>query len=255
MAEWKNPETITLWLTAGILFIVVLLFSIIFFTRLYFKKIIAEQKKLASTKLNHQKELLEASVKIQEKERNRIASDLHDDLIGKLNVLLLSDYLDSKSKGSTLLRTAIDTARRISHELSPPLLENINLSDLIINFLDPIQNRYRITFINSSPKYYFLTTEKKLQLFRIVQEVLNNTIKHANADSIFLHLRLSLKYSALLISDNGQGFNGKNSSNGLGLKNIESRSQILKAKFKYKPNNPTGVKFFLLFESDQKLEK
>ena len=140
MAEWQNPEIFAIWLAVVIIVISLLAASIVLFTRYYFKRIIDEQKKLSDANLNHQKELLEASVYVQERERNRIAADLHDELVSKLNVILLSQYSNADSESiNMMLNEAITKARNISHDLSPPLLEETDLPELISEFLEPLK--------------------------------------------------------------------------------------------------------------------
>ena len=247
MAIWQKPETFALWLTIVLLLVIVLVSAFVFFTRLYFKRILREQQKLQDTIIAHQQQLLEDSILVQERERTRIAADLHDDLISKLNVSLLTlNTTQNIPQTSAMLQNSIALARRISHDLSPPLLDDSSLMELIEDFLSPIQQTHQID-IWKRPTTHPLPSDIKLQIFRIVQEVINNIIKHAAAKTIRVQLRSTAHGIALQIQDDGVGFDTEQYKKGLGLKNIVLRSQMLKGDFRFKstPNKGTTFLFYL----------
>lgn len=208
-----------------------------------------EQKKLALI-LQHQQELSTALVEEQERERARIAGELHDDLITNLYRIKLSSE-DEKVK--SLLTESIQRARKLSHELSPPLLEALDMETLLVDFLEPFQQQYNIQITFKHSNNQRLNTSSKLQLFRIVQEVLTNINKHAAATAIEVTYRFQERYCCLMIKDNGVGL-PNNKTSGLGLKNITLRAQILKGRYQLKNNQPRGTTFiFLRQEQAQKV--
>lgn len=253
MAEWQDPQVFAFGLGIALLFVVLLVGSIIVITRSYIKRVVAEQRKFVKAKMEHQQELLWNSVRVQEKERNRIASDLHDELISKLTVLTYALQMKSdKVNPAELLGNSIAIARRITHDLRPPLLEQTTLCELIDDFMSPLKSAYVLDCHYSYCREVDLNAEVKLQLFRIVQEVINNALKHAKASTLFVRVHLFKESIALVVGDNGVGFDVDIQAKGLGLKNIELRAQLLKASWKFKSIKGRGSRFLLVFKIDAK---
>ncbi|BDS14072.1 hypothetical protein AsAng_0048380 [Aureispira anguillae] len=224
--------------------ITMLIITFVSFTKMYFSRILKEQQKLQKAMVAHQQQLLEDSVLVQERERTRIAADLHDDLISKLNISLLSLHTTKDINSvSTLLQDSIALARQISHDLSPPMLQQSSLKELIEDFIFPIKESHSIHFSHALSTPYMLTSDTKLQVFRIFQEAINNTLKHAQATQLQVHLRLSPNLLAVQVLDNGVGFDSSSSKKGLGLKNIALRSQILNGHFRFSTPNNQGSSF------------
>lgn len=244
MAAWQNPENFALWLTIVLAIIIALIGIFVGFTRMYFIRLLKEQKKLQQTIVAHQQQLLEDSILVQERERTRIAADLHDDLISKLNISLLSLHTNKDFDSvSTLLQDSITLARSISHDLSPPMLEQSSLKELLEDFIDPIGRSHDIQLSHSITSSYSLSMDVKLQIFRIFQEVINNSLKHAQASQIRIHFHFSPNLLAIQILDNGIGFDNSQAKVGLGLKNIALRSEILQGVFKFSSPNQQGSRF------------
>jgi two-component system, NarL family, sensor kinase len=246
MADWQKPETLAIWLTIGVTLVLFLVLVLILFTRIYIKRILAEQSEKNRLKLDHQKELLKDSILVQERERNRIAADLHDGLIAKLNVLLLTIHSsETTEKSSELLRESIGVARRISHDLSPPLLGETGLADLISEFVSPLRKSMQVRYYLSEHVQESLNNDAKLQLLRVVQEIISNTIKHSHATMIDIHLRLTKGMLWLSIRDNGKGFDMTEKHKGLGQKNIEMRLQLLKGNYRLKSSIDKGTGYLI----------
>ena len=209
-------------------------------TRLYLTKVLAHREKLHQLAIEQQQALLFASVKGQEKERSRIAADLHDDLMSKLNVLSLISYTGmSRQDMQGLIKESIATARRISHDLAPPMLDKTTLYELITEQVEGLQEGYELQVRFNTFHEPKLSAEFKLQVLRVVQEALNNIIKHAEASSILIQCRISRIHIALRIQDNGLGHDIEKCHKGLGMKNIETRMQLLGGSHKMK-NLRTG---------------
>lgn len=242
MEPWQKPETITLWIIIIVVFLILLLTFITLLIRLIFKKIARIKIAEVQAKIKYQKDLLKASITIQENERKRIASDLHDALIGKLIAIKIHQENNSDPlKYSKLIDNSIQMVRNISYDLSPPLLEYTTFSELIEDIAIPLRLNINITSKFDQRYTYDYTSDFKLQVIRILQETLNNIIKHANASSVVIHLRESKKNMFIKITDNGKGFNTQNKHSGLGLKNIQSRVQYLNGVYRIKSRTGLGT--------------
>jgi signal transduction histidine kinase len=247
MAAWQNPENFALWLALVLGFVMLLLGFFIFFTRLYFLRLLKEQEKAQAARVAYQQQLLEDSIQVQERERNRIAMDLHDNLIAKINIALISLHTEQPMEyTSDMLQESMVLARQISHNLSPPLLEDSSLHDLMEAFVHPIREQLAVQFSYANSSSDALEDAVKLQLFRIFQELVNNAIKHAEATTLRLHLHLGNQWIGLSVQDDGRGFVVEELQRGLGFKNITLRSDLLKGHFKVHSQPQQGSSFLIL---------
>ena len=206
-----------------------------------------KQLELNETKARQQEEILRNTISAQENERKRIAQDLHDDVGAMLSVVKLNvGRIEKKSDESKAKELAAETksyldevitqVRRISRSLLPPSLEKLGLHfalEELANWVNKA-DQLKIECWKGGEQFRF-NNKKELAIFRIVQELLNNAIKHSGASLIKINSRYAANNLMISVCDNGKGFildEKKNS--GLGLKNLESRSQIIGAKFKMK---------------------
>lgn len=250
MEEWQKSETIVLWLIIGISFLVLLLVFIIFLTRMMFRKIVSRKIAESKVKLEHQQLLLSATIKTQEKERKRIAADLHDALISKLTILQIKEQSKEENEEAiSLVGESIAIARGISHDLSPPLLEYTSLVELLEDTLHPWKKIIELAYRTDIYEDIDHSSDFKIQLIRIVQEILTNTSKHAKATCLSVHLRQSSKRLVLVIRDNGLGFSEEKKKKGLGLQNIETRVQYLKGHHKMKSKVNRGTSNIFMFNT------
>lgn len=234
-------NNIAFWMWFVLFFIAGLVFFIIIIARLFYKNILEKEQRINKEKLEHQKELLKTSITVQEKERKRIAENLHDDVISQLHRIKL---LNNDSRINELIKNGISTTRTISHLLSPPLLEETPFKDLIIEFLQAYKEKYTIHItINADENR--VDNLYKLNIYRIFQEVITNCNKHAKANTIEVMCKISKKIVCLIIRDDGIGMDLKGKK-GMGYKNIESRTQVLNGSFKFKQNKLKGTSFIFL---------
>ena len=240
----NKQEVLTIFLLLGVgTFLLIFLLSLLFlFIRVHLKRMKTEEQQRHLLELNHQKELSTATIEIQERERARIAGELHDDLIAQLYRIKLSN---EDTAINTLLKQSIRKARTLSHDLSPPMLEQLPIETIMLDYLQPFQKKYEIQTnldkIGNKPIHKNI----KLQLFRIFQELLTNIDKHAKAKKIEIYYRFDRHYLGLVIKDDGIGLQPNNKT-GLGFKNIALRAQILNGSYKIKQQNPNGTTFILL---------
>ncbi len=239
-----NSEIVFIYFI-GTLGMVLLSGAIFFFFIIYQKRILKKELEINRIKSIQQEEIIKNTILAQEKERKRIARDLHDEVgsmlsVVKLNISLFERKADNQKSKALALETksyiddVILQVRRISRALMPPSLEKLGLAIAVEELSDWINksNVLRIVYWCSRMTFR-LESKKELAVFRIVQELMNNAIKHSGASQIQIKLRYSTYSFAVSVSDNGKGFvMDERIEKGLGLKNLESRTHMLNAKMK-----------------------
>lgn len=211
---------------------------LLFFFYFSKKKIIRKELEKNQAALKHQRDLLQVAIGVQEDERKRIAQDLHDDISSKLNVVALNSHLlmtpditreellEISININTMVRKAIDNSRKISHDLLPTVLDKFGL-DAGLKELCFDLNSTRSVMVNyeSTVQFDDLDKRKHLHIFRIVQELLNNSVRHGEAKEISILFSNSKDGITCKYFDNGKGFNIEEakSGKGIGMKSIESR--------------------------------
>lgn len=232
----------------GTIGMLILTIGLIFLIIFHQKKIIRYQMALQQLEYQQQKMLLNASIKLQEEERQRLAADLHDDAGPLLATarLYLNENLVNLDKTTQLqniynakqiIDETIQLIRNISHSLMPPTLKNFGLESAVNDLFQKISGAGTIT---GSARFHDykerMPAEKELIVFRIIQELVNNILKHSN--SSFIHITQNINGSSFFIRlhHDGKGLTQADfeklnkSSGGLGLKNIQSRLNVLQGK-------------------------
>lgn len=173
----------------------------------------------------------------QQQERERIAREIHDGIGGnlasiKLGLQMMAERMDDKKMPQIL--EAIDftcqEVRSISHDLMPPRLLHSQFSELLSSYVQQINEAYPIEITsNFYPETGLnsLSDELQVEIYRIIQELVNNLIKHAQADSADLQLVLHENFVNLMLEDNGKGFDITKKMHGIGLQNIIDRVKKL----------------------------
>ncbi|KAF2519585.1 hypothetical protein E0W68_04370 [Flavobacterium salilacus subsp. salilacus] len=233
MEKWQDPKVIALWIAIAMVLIFTILLFVVKIMHAGYKRMTEANLREARLQLEHQKKLLETNLQAQEKERMRIASDLHDSLIGKLTVIRMKSQVGvPATEIDIMLGEGIAEARRISHDLTPPLLEHTPLQELIADLLNPWSEKLKIDYFSDVRLEETLSANIKIQMVRIVQELMTNIIKHAKAAEVKVHLRHTSNCLTLLVEDNGAGFDTSILKKGLGLNSMELRMQYLNAKYR-----------------------
>ncbi|WP_199119467.1 PAS domain-containing protein [Pedobacter sp. ASV28] len=197
-------------------------------------------------KANQQREILKAIMHAQENERSHIAEALHNE-VGQLLFAAQLNLGSAEKESSELLNRAIQKVRQISFELTPILLNDmgleIALADMLKKKLKPLNIAFKFSF---DLKVERLNRNLEIIIYRMIQELLNNSIKYA--DATLINVLVLQKNDQLYISqtDNGKGMESKAWSealNGFGLKNIANRIDILNGVFDVftAPNKGTKV--------------
>jgi signal transduction histidine kinase len=200
------------------------------------------------------------------KEKKRISEELHDGVLGKLfGTRLLLSALNDKSDAETIkkrekyindLQAVEEEVRNVSHELNKRSeILNVGYKQVV---QDLLENQSKITKFNYEFRFdkkinwEEISGEFKMNMYRIIQEALQNINKYASAKNVMVEFKLTKKHLKLLIVDDGVGFKILNKREGIGLKNIKSRAKLLNGIFtiKSEPNRGTFIQIKIPYERD-----
>lgn len=203
------------------------------------------QNHLVKIRRKETENLLKTALGSEKNERTRIAKDIHDSIQGDLNsirnfIVTASKNEDTKRKNELLslaeesLENTLLNTRNIVHKLMPPLLESRGFETALEDYLDKLKISTSISMsFHSEIREMLVPKEHAYELFRVVQEWIQNIMKHSNATKIDVSLKSLEKKIQMTIQDDGQPFDFKESvlkSKGSGLSNIKSRLQVIQAE-------------------------
>lgn len=186
-------------------------------------------------------------IKAQEEERTRVARELHDSVGQKLMLLTKKTKAVGNAEMEALAGNTLEELRTISRGLHPANLERLGLTVAIRALIDEVDNNTDIFFTHEIDDIdACLSKEASLHLYRIIQEVLNNMLKHAEAKSASVLIEKKENAIETTIQDNGKGFDLSEklkSGTSLGMKTLLERAKILNSKIEIKslPNKGTTV--------------
>lgn len=254
-ANFQQSEIVFLMAT-GIVIMLCLALALVLFFNASQKKLLKAKNRSQELQLEHQKELLHSTILTQENERKRIAKDLHDEIGSKLNVVHLNlhrlkrlgqsseEFQQTIGEVNQLINNTIDRTRNISHELLPPTLDDFGLVEAIKELCEGYRR-------SGSIQLEFNWTEgckglgdkmADLHLFRVLQELIKNSVIHGGAELIQLNLVLLGDKIMLNYKDDGKGFDTtKVEKKGMGLKNLETRTNLIHAKMDFQSKPGQGV--------------
>jgi signal transduction histidine kinase len=236
-----TEDSITTVLIIGTLVVVLLITFLFLFVIIYQRRMIKIQEERRKLQNEKQNDLLRAILETQESERERLAEDLHDSVgqvlsAVKLNLHRLDKTCANDEKVTSVLsntRSLIDDCiqeiRSIIQNVKPPLLTDFGLAEALNDLCIKVQKTTGIQVIfNDETDKGRYEAEIEVTLYRIVQELFGNTIKHANATTIHISLKTKNNTIQLTFKDNGSGYNSFETTNGSGLKNMQSRTHFIK---------------------------
>jgi signal transduction histidine kinase len=217
------------------------------------------EQKLADERRRKTREIAEAVIVAQEKERREIGLELHDNvnqiLAGSLMYLgLLKKELKVESDLykdiEKLITEAIQEIRTLSHNLIPPSLNELELGDALNHIISIAKKTTE--FDIQKDLYDFkeseISNDLKLTIYRIIQEQFNNILKHARAKHIFIRLFQEGNKVILCIKDDGRGFNPETTTHGVGLINIQTRASLFSGEVKIISSPGNGTEVIVTFQ-------
>jgi two-component system, NarL family, sensor kinase len=229
------------------------------------KRILEKENALNQSRiaeLEKEKQLMasEAVIKGQDEERGRLAKDLHDGLGGllsgvkfslanmKSHVILDADSALVFERSLDMLDHSISELRRVAHNMMPEVLVKFGLSEALKSYCDRMRESqiFKIDF-QSIDMDERLSSNTEIFVYRIVQELLNNTAKHAKATHVLVQLARQNSEISITVEDNGIGIGigferpGVDNAGGIGWANIRSRVEYLKGKLDVQSSRGQGT--------------
>lgn len=246
-----RPHGITLLQTTDLNLVMVgVAVEIFLFTialTLQVKKISEERNTLSLKISQQQKELLKAYVDGVEKERERIARELHDDIGSRLGSL--QRFFANETATADIQKQIdilCDDVRTMSHQLSPTSLKISGLRQMILDLADDVQRQNGLVV---NVQFYDvpdpMPEEPSHHLYRIVQEAINNVAKHAQATELDIQVFNHQGELVITLDDNGKGFDTATAKKGIGLKNMRARVESLGGTFEISSDVGQGTSILI----------
>ncbi len=231
--------------------------TVVFIIGLLYHNRVSHLREIAETKTKFSRQLIES----QEAERKRLASELHDGLGQSLVVIKNRAVLGIK-KGDDQERVvkelgsisesatqALDEVREITNNLRPQLLDRLGLTKAINAMLKKVSGVIEIESEIDSIDNMFSETQE-ISVYRIIQESLNNIIKHSNASDAIVKIKRDESKILITIEDNGKGFDVLIVESGLGLVGLKERAQLLNGEFSIDSKIGEGTRIRVEFNAE-----
>jgi signal transduction histidine kinase len=229
--------------------------ALIYLIFIYAKRQRLYHQQVQQMRKKNEAELLKATLTTQENERERIGANLHDDigpLLSSFKMYFKNELKykegDEKDEVEAMLGALddnIEQVRDFSRDLVPNVLHQFGLKSA----LDELKRRFEknddISISISIPESIQLEIEETLSIYRIIQESINNAIRHGNASIIEIKMYTIQSEYEITITDNGAGFDISDQSKGLGLRNIEARCKSMEAELSIKSSKGKGTKLII----------
>jgi two-component system NarL family sensor kinase len=234
------------------LVVLVILLGILLYNRYKIKK----EAELFATRANQKEQTAKSVIDAEERERKRIAGDLHDGIgqmlsAAKMNLSALHEeiHFDREEQSTFFNRTQdiIDECcrevRTLSHQMMPNVLLKNGLSSAVREFVNKIDSPRLKVNLHTHGLNERLEETIEIVLYRIIQECVNNVIKHSAANSLDIQIIKDETEISVTIEDNGKGFNMANQENfeGIGLKNIKTRVEYLNGSVNFDSSEGRGT--------------
>ncbi len=209
-------------------------------------------QKLNEQELNKQKQLLQVMIDAQERERMEIGRELHDNISQHLTITRLHlevardlaehDLSDSIQMAHKSLLDIVNEIRKLSHSLVPPSINDIGLVASVQDLCDGLKhsNSFQVDFRHDEFDEGLLPDNMRLMIYRIIQEQVNNILRHSEANRVFISLQVMDDSLLLFVEDNGKGFDPRQVNRGIGFLNIRNRAGLFGGKVSVDSNPGKG---------------
>lgn len=214
-------------------------------------------QKVEITRLNYNEELaaLKGLMEGEQKERSRIARELHDGLGSLVATILMQLELSNRTipqldnnknfkKAVDLLENASDELHNIAHDMMPKNLMKYGLIPSVKEMTENISD-LEIHFFSDQEEYN-INEKQSFIIYRMIQESMNNIIKHANANEVSIIIRRANEHLQISISDDGRGFDVNDFTEGIGLKSLRSRVNLIKGDLQINSKPGIGTEVIIL---------
>jgi PAS domain S-box-containing protein len=200
------------------------------------------EKKFEKERREQKNQIMKAIIDAQEKERNQMGRELHDNVNQVLTtvklyqeICLMDENPNKEMMGKSLeqINYCIGELRKISKQLSPPTIDEVSLKELIVDLIHSINvtSKIDVRLYTFGIKQDKLNEGIQTAIYRIAQEQLTNVLKYAYASEVEIFLVGTAENIALKIQDNGVGFNPQKKRRGIGIANIRNRAETLGGRF------------------------
>lgn len=254
--EELQSQNVILIILLGAVGMLLLIAGMALFIFIHEKRMLSEKRRMAERELSIQTEMIHLQLDSQEIERKRIGADLHDSLGSllwgaKVNALVIqrSVTLDNTAAASYgelnyILDECLRTVRRIAWELTPEAFHYAGLSGSVKKLCQQLNSdALSVTFQEERETEW--NDDNALQVFRIIQELLSNALKHSKASIVLVTMLWQEHQLQVRVSDNGTGFT-LGERNGVGLWNVQQRVKQLHAQISIgNPPSSTGTEIIL----------
>lgn len=222
-------------------------------------------KKLLKVESDFQESMLLAKIEIQEQTFNHIAREVHDHIgqrltMARLQINQVSDHINQPDNeklfnASNMIEEAIADLKHLSRSLTANLIRDEGLISALQVEIDRVKKILPIEIsieINKDENAPFMPEENELIIYRIVQESMQNILKHAEATRVYIKMTYSHEYLHMTIHDNGKGFDsqaymGKNYFSKSGISNLKKRAEILSGSFLIESGASQGTTLIFQF--------
>lgn len=255
MAQPETAVDLYVLVFGGALALSLLVASIVGFVLLYQRRVSEQELVVKQMELTMQQEVVYRTLDAVEDERKRVARDLHDEIGASLSAMRLlvaqlslvvppsTEVEGLTTRFKTVIDDTIDNIRRISNDLLPQGLAELGLTYALEGLCE---NTMALTDVDVTLRVEneaALPMRTSLIVYRLMQELLNNALKHAEASEIALQLLFNNEHLLLQYNDNGKGFDFDEAyrQRSFGLKNIETRAQMLRGSVEFYTRPQQGL--------------
>lgn len=233
MSEQESQFLLILF--GGIFFAFLMSIFVVAMVVIHRQRQIQNRQKLDRIKADHEKMLLNVENEIQQETLTQIGRELHDNigqLLSLAKISLHSSKPEKQAEGKEYINEIIKEVRLLSKTLNLDWVESISLDTFIQQQLEKIQSTgYCETSLSSDGSFLELKKDQKLVLIRVIQECLNNAIKHAQPDELNIRIFKNGSSRKIEILDDGRGFDTNQQSSGSGMFNLTKRMETIGGKF------------------------